>query len=144
MTPSPCHLLTSFSYQLMQLARRWRRSDVQLMAREGYTDVSWVPLLHLYGGGPIMQKELAARCGVETSSLMRLLDKLKAQGLLDRQPHPVDQRAWLLELTPAGQEEGKRLTQLIMDAEQARLKDVPEELREAFQQLSETAMRNLN
>ncbi|GEM_PF-5732201 len=31
-----------------------------------------------------------------------------------------------------------------MDAEQARLKDVPEELREAFRLLSERAMRNLS
>lgn len=127
-------LRAGFGYHLLQLARRWRRLHEKTMATHGYTDVSWVPLLHLYGAEPMMQKELAARCGLDTSSLVRLLTPLAEQGLLARHPNPNDGRAWLLKLTEQGQEQAGRVAEIIRQAEAAMLRDVPAESIQAFTQ----------
>ncbi len=54
-------------------------------------------------GGGIRQVALAQQLGMEGPSLVRLLDKLAAQGLLRRQADSSDRRANQLWLTDAGQ-----------------------------------------
>ena len=136
-------LRSGFGYHLLQLARHWRRFDEKAMALHGYTDVSWVPLLHLYGAKPMMQKELAARCGLDTSSLVRLLTPLAEQGLLARHPNPNDGRAWLLELTEQGREQAARVAKDIHEAETAMLRDVSPELTQAFIQAAHRIEDNI-
>ena len=45
---------------------------------------------------------LAAAVGLDGSSLVRLLDILVEQALIERRPHAVDRRVKLVHLTPAG------------------------------------------
>lgn len=134
----------SFGFHLLQLARRWRRFDEQVMARNGYTDVSWVPLLHLYGHGPVMQKELAMRCGVDTSSLVRLLNPLTEKGLIDRRQHPEDRRAWLLELTETGNQEAARIAGVVGQAESEMALGLPKHLNDAFIKAAKLINANLD
>lgn len=143
MSPLSEELRTGFGYHLLQLARRWRRFDEKAMASHGYTDVSWVPLLHLYGAEPMMQKELAARCGLDTSSLVRLLTPLAEQGLVARRSNPHDGRAWLLELTEQGKEQAGRVAEVIHQAEAAMLREVPAELIQAFIQAAHQIDTNI-
>ncbi len=90
-------------FRLVGLARRWRQTlDTRLVAA-GLSDAVWAPLVHLHRlGDGISQSELAAAIGIEGSSLVRLLDMLVEQGLIERQPHPTDRRVKLLKLTSAG------------------------------------------
>ena len=127
----------AFGYHLIQLSRRWRRLDEKTMANHGYTDVSWVPLVHLYNAPPMMQKELAALCGLDTSSLVRLLTPLTEQGLLNRLPNPNDRRAWLLELTPEGKKQAQHITEILHESEQAILNDIPQDIIQSFLNASE-------
>lgn len=86
------------------LARRWRRVLEGHLAAAGLTDATWIPLVHLYQtGGGITQKELAALVGIEGSSLVRLLDILSRQGLIERRVDETDGRARLVQLTAAGE-----------------------------------------
>ena len=62
-----------------------------------------MPLVHLHEtGGGITQKQLAALVGIDGSSLVRLLDILCRQGLVERRADKSDGRARLVHLTPAG------------------------------------------
>lgn len=62
-----------------------------------------MPLVHLQeSGGGITQKELAARIGIDGSSLVRLLDILGREGLVERRVDESDARARLVYLTPVG------------------------------------------
>lgn len=54
-------------------------------------------------GGGIRQVALAQQLGMEGPSLVRLLDKLAAQGLVRREADSSDRRANQLWLTDAGQ-----------------------------------------
>ena len=134
---------TSFGYHLIQLSRRWRRLDEKIMTSHGYTDVTWVPLVHLYKAAPMMQKDLAILCGLDTSSLVRLLDPLTKQGLLNRIPNPDDRRAWLLELTPEGHKQALHITKILYQSEQAILNDIPQEVIDDLLNVAERIDANL-
>jgi MarR family transcriptional regulator for hemolysin len=100
MSKNPKRLL---GMRLVGLARRWRHYlDVQLAA-SGLSDATWAPLLHLHRAGEgLLQKDLAARVGLDVSSLVRLLDILEERRLVERHPDPHDRRAKRLLLTEAG------------------------------------------
>ncbi|WP_111428227.1 MarR family transcriptional regulator [Rhodobacteraceae bacterium DSL-40] len=92
-----------FGFIFVGLARRWRRALDERMAAIGLTDATWPPLVHLRrSGGGISQAELAARVGIDASSLVRLLDVLCGRGLIERRPAPDDRRTRALFLTAAG------------------------------------------
>lgn len=86
------------------LARRWRRTIEAHLSAAGLTGATWVPLVHLKEtGGGITQKELAALVGVDGSSLVRVLDILARDGLIERRRDASDGRANLIHLTPQGE-----------------------------------------
>lgn len=107
-----------FGFVFVTLARRWRRAiDKELLA-SGLTDATWSPLIHLAKlDGPITQSELAHRIGLDTSSLVRLLDQLAAKGMLERRVDPKDRRARLLVLTDRGRQEVDHLSVHLTDIE---------------------------
>ena len=53
--------------------------------------------------GPIKMKDLAHRIGVTTGTLTVAVDKLENKKLLERKQCKTDRRAYLIELTAAGQ-----------------------------------------
>lgn len=94
-----------FGIRFSLLARHWRRALEARLAAAGLSDATWVPLVHLQEtGGGITQKELAARVGIDGSSLVRLLDILCRQGLVDRRVDEADGRARRIHLTALGEE----------------------------------------
>ncbi|MER6814495.1 MarR family transcriptional regulator [Spirillospora sp. NPDC000708] len=52
---------------------------------------------------PITARELAVRMACEASNATFVLDRLEAQDLIERRPHPTDRRAKEIVLTPAGE-----------------------------------------
>lgn len=98
--------------------------DAQLAAA-GLTDATWVPLVHLKEtGGGITQKGLAALVGVDGSSLVRVLDILERQGLIERQRDGNDGRARLIHLTASGDARVDTIRNALSRAEQAVLCDL--------------------
>ncbi len=96
-------LRSRFGIRFSLLARRWRQALDAHLATAGLSDATWIPLIHLHEtGGGITQKELAALVGIDGSSLVRLLDILSRQGLIERRMDKSDARARLVHLTPAG------------------------------------------
>lgn len=100
-TPS---LRSRFGIRFSLLARRWRRAIEAGLAEAGLTDATWIPMVHLREtGGGISQKELAARVGVDGSSLVRVLDILEREGMIERRRDESDGRARLIHLTTNGE-----------------------------------------
>ncbi len=58
-------------------------------------------LRHLVAG-PLTQRELAEGLSTDKAYTTVMLDDLEQRGLVRRTPHPVDRRAKLVTLTPAG------------------------------------------
>lgn len=93
-----------FGITFSLLARRWRRSIEAHLITAGLTDATWIPMVHLKEtGGGITQKELATLVGVDGSSLVRVLDILAREGLIERRRDQTDGRTRLIYLTPKGE-----------------------------------------
>ncbi len=92
-----------FGYALMNLGRQWRRVIHLRLAELGLTDATWVPLIHLHAAGDgISLKVLAQRVGLESSTLVRVVDLLESRGLVQREIDSQDRRSKLLHITDAG------------------------------------------
>lgn len=82
------------------IARRWRAKMDARIAGFGLTEARWRTLLHMARNGDgLTQKDLAARLGIEAPTLVRTLDWLEAEGLVERRPAPQDRRAKTVHLT---------------------------------------------
>ena len=58
-------------------------------------------VLSIVGNEGVSQAEVAAWLGIEPIALVRMLDKLHEEKLVERRPHPTDRRVRTLWLTPA-------------------------------------------
>jgi MarR family transcriptional regulator for hemolysin len=89
-----------FGFALGQLSRLWRKELDRRLSPYGLTEARWLALLHLSRmSHPVTQKDLAARIGVQGPTLVRTLDWLEAEGLIERRPIEGDRRAKSLHLT---------------------------------------------
>jgi MarR family transcriptional regulator for hemolysin len=83
-------------------ARQWRRAIDEKLEPFGLTEATLWPLLHAARGRePMRQNKLAAKLGIEGSTLVRLIDVLDRAGLIERKTCD-DRRAWALHVTPRG------------------------------------------
>lgn len=114
-----------FGIRFSLLARRWRQVLDAHLATTGLSDATWIPLVHLQEtGGGITQKQLAALVGIDGSSLVRLLDILSRQGLVERRIDESDGRARLIHLTPAGVQRVTEIRQELTRGEEDMLADL--------------------
>lgn len=92
-----------FGHVLMGLSRTWRHVLEVRLAEMGLTDATWVPLFHLHDAGqPLTLKQLAERVGLDSSTLVRVVDLLESRGLLLRATDAHDRRSKSLHLTTDG------------------------------------------
>jgi len=83
-------------------SRHWRQLMDRRLQPFGLTEASWMPLLYLSRAKePMCQKDLARSVGIDTSTLVRLVDALVQAGLLKRHAD-TDRRMKILTLTPRG------------------------------------------
>lgn len=66
-------------------------------------------LWHVSRVGGITHRELADRLGIEAPTLVRLIDRMEKEGLLNRRPSETDRRVKHLDVTPAGRKEVERI-----------------------------------
>ena len=76
------------------------------VAGDGLTHAQWVPLLILRMGGPCSVASLVRELDTDAGAMTRLLDRLEAKGLCQRERSVEDRRVVMLSLT----DEGRRLT----------------------------------
>ena len=87
-----------------RLARIWRRRADQALAAHGLSEATAHPLLILSRRGKcVRQGVLADEMGIEGPSLVRLIDLLQAEGLVERREDPTDRRAKMLHVTALGE-----------------------------------------
>lgn len=91
-----------FGSRLNHTARQWRQAVNNQLAPFGLTDATWLPLLHVARGKiPMRQKDLAESVGIESSTLVRLVDALDKAGLIERRIE-ADRRVRNIRLTTRG------------------------------------------
>ena len=90
-----------FLVLLYDVARQMRTVTDQKTREHGSTRAQCIILARLERQPGMSQNELAAIAEVAPITVARLIDRLEAQGLVERCTDPADRRIWRLRLTPA-------------------------------------------
>lgn len=102
-------------FLLNDVARFLRKRFEQNARGLGLTRSNWQVLVYLSRCEGIHQGGLAEILEIEPITLVRIVDKLEARGLIERRQHPKDRRAWQLYLTDQARpivEEARRLGEM--------------------------------
>jgi len=93
-----------FPFAVARVTRRWRKLLDERLKELGVTQARWTTMVYLQRGGEgLTQRELASLMAIENPTLVRLLDSLEQQGLIERRPCQNDRRARRLHLTHDGE-----------------------------------------
>ena len=129
LTPHDRH---EFARELVIVARRWRaRLDDRLKVL-GMSQARWSALYWLSQSPEgASQTTLADRTGVEAATLVRVIDALEAQGLVERKSCPRDRRVKVVHLKDAA---GPLLAQIDALGEELRQEVMEDVTREEVEQ----------
>lgn len=135
-----------FPFAVARVTRRWRKLLDERLKDLGVTQARWTTMVYLQKGGEgLTQRELARLMAIENPTLVRLLDSLEQQGLIERRPCPNDRRARRLHLTPDGTEFMNVLTERAAKLREEMLEGISDEdiegAVEVFHKIMENAER---
>src|SRR5712691_9725516 len=102
--PDPAALQPNIGAMLHDVARLMRRRFERRARQTGLpiTRQQARALMHIARNEGLSQAAIATMLDIEPISLVRLLDRLHEEGLVERHPHPTDRRVRTLWLTPLG------------------------------------------
>jgi DNA-binding MarR family transcriptional regulator len=92
----------------------------QLEARlepAGMTGRHWGCLTVIAQEGPMTQQRLGKWMGVDRTTIVAVVDRLEAEGFVERRRDPADRRAYALQVTPEGEAWLKRSGKVILELE---------------------------
>jgi DNA-binding MarR family transcriptional regulator len=142
---TPVTDLSDALHDFFRAARRARGRAAKRPAGDGLS-LAQYHLLEPLADGPLTNRQVAEQAGVAATTATRMLDLLVSRRLVTRLDDPVDRRAVLISLTPAGRgalaaklaevDEGRRRIAAALEPEEQRvaadllrrLADVIEEL----------------
>jgi MarR family transcriptional regulator, transcriptional regulator for hemolysin len=102
--PDPRDQRRMVAVRLVDATRSLRTFADHVASGYGTTLAQWKTLKHLVASDGRNQVELAEALEIQPISLVRLLDRMAAQGLVERRPDPADRRAKLIFITEAGRD----------------------------------------
>lgn len=141
--------IQDFVHLLKTLPRDWRAVIDRRLAPLGLSQAKWQPLLYLSReNAPRTQTEIAQFLDVESPTLVRQLDRLAADGWIERKACPGDRRARHVVLTPRARKVCAEIEAVVVDVRRQLLADISEtELRQCVKTLrrvQQTTLELLN
>jgi DNA-binding MarR family transcriptional regulator len=140
MVPDPERSLGFLIHDVARLLRRNFNRGVQAL---GLTQTQWRAIAQLSRNEGINQVTLADILEIQPISLVRLLDRMQASGLIERRPDPRDRRAMRLYLTPAAEPILATLRKQAAETHRQALGAMPEEGHEQLIEALRTLKCNL-
>jgi DNA-binding MarR family transcriptional regulator len=121
-------------YQVGFLLSRatWAMNNaVNRMVREnGHADISvayFAVLQALWESDGLSITDLGEKAQLEKSTMTSLIDRMESAGLVRREDHPTDRRAYQICLTPRGKEVEKKLDEVVARAYRHLTRGIAEE-----------------
>lgn len=131
-----------FAIELGRVSRQWRKRLDERLKQTGLNQARWLVLLHLSRAGPLPQRELAEIVGIEGPTLVRLLDSLEGQGLVERRVGEDDRRVKQVHLADAARPLLAEITSIASALRSELLAEVADgELRAAWKVLKDIGDR---
>jgi DNA-binding MarR family transcriptional regulator len=107
------HTGGGLGFALAHAAQVWRARLTEELADLGVTAPQFfvlAALLHLHGREAPTQREIGVRTGTDANTTSQILRGIERRGLIRRDPHARDSRAFALTLTPEGLELARECT----------------------------------
>lgn len=132
--PTPPGLARAFGFLVHDLSRLIKRRFERRARQMGLpiTRQQAAVILNIAGNQGVSQAEVATWLGIEPIALVRMLDKLHEEGLVERRAHPTDRRIRTLWLTPAADAVVKRILAINEAIRQEAFAGLPPETRVAL------------
>ena len=128
MAPSPATIFDEIGFLIRRIGRLWRREADQALVDHGLSQATALPLVVLSRWGKsARQGVLAEEMGIEGPSLVRLIDLLQAEGLVERREDPTDRRAKMLHLTALGETKAEEVNRVLRRVRAYLLNDISSE-----------------
>lgn len=117
--------IQEFVQLLRTVPRDWRAAIDRRLAPLGLSQAKWMPLLYLMRAeGPSTQTEIAKHLEIESPTLVRLLDRLAADGWIERKTCPGDRRARHIYLTSRARAACVEIETIVAGVREQLLKDI--------------------
>jgi Transcriptional regulators len=113
--------------ELSAFNRKLRAFFDAVVRERGLTLARTRTLFALARRGPLTQRELAEELEIETPTLVRVLDGMEKQELIQRQEDETDRRAKRIDMTPAGRVAYEDVYALARDLRQQISEDISTE-----------------
>jgi len=114
--------------RILFLSRRWRNDMDEALRATGASHARWITLLWVdMMDGRANIGELAEQVGVELPTLVRLLNRLEIEGLVERRALRGSNRAKTVVLTTKGKTELTAMSAVVSRARAEFLKDISED-----------------
>jgi len=134
-----------FSRMVTMIARRFRTRLDERLKDVGQTQARWQTLFWIaLSGKATTQREIADLIGVEGPTLVRTLNGLEEQGLVERVAVPEDRRAKALRLTEAAEPILSQIGTIVEELRNDMLQDVSDEELTAAVRVLEKIMARLD
>lgn len=115
-----------FGTLLCETSRAWRYRLDQRLKPLGLSQAKWITLLKLSRAeGGMTQKELAERLGIESPTLVRLLDRMAADGWIERRGSDIDRRSKTVHLRRKSRELLRQLNAVASHLHSELLEGIP-------------------
>jgi DNA-binding MarR family transcriptional regulator len=99
---------------LMRVHQVLTRQADQVLAPIDLTFSRYELLVRLYfHDGALPLNQLGKQLQIHQTSITSLVDKLEAQGLIKRTPHPTDRRSTMAQITPSGRAQLRKAIKLL-------------------------------
>ena len=130
-------------WEIAETATALRRAFDRRAVTLGVTRAQWRVLAKLSRWPGLRQVDLAEQLDMEAITLCRIVDRLAEAGLVERQPDPLDRRAWKLVLTAKSKPLVRKLGALADDLAEEAFKGMKPEQRDAVRTMLATIRDNV-
>jgi MarR family transcriptional regulator, transcriptional regulator for hemolysin len=132
--PDPAALQPNIGAMMHDVARLMRRRFERRARQTGLpiTRQQARALLHIARNEGLSQAAVAMMLDIEPIALVRILDRLHEEGLVERRPHPTDRRVRTLWLTPLAWDVVDRVLALNAETREAACAGLPPAARAAL------------
>jgi len=132
----------SVGYLMHQVVLSMRRQIEQAMVAHDLTAAQWLPLWKLKRDGPCTSQELARNIDMDAGALTRLVDRLVAKGLIQRERSQADRRVVRLSLSADGEAVAARVPQVLAQVNATYLQGTSEREQDTLKRLLRAMLAN--
>ena len=130
------------AYLASRSAKQLASALEKRLAPHGISRARWMVLYYTEKYDHLTQARLAGLCGTREPPIVRMIDRMEAEGLVKRKADKDDRRVRVVVPTKKGQALNREILPVVEAFKDDAIRGIPENEMEIFRQVLETMVRN--